>query len=326
MPLGSYTCWFEVTGLSAGREWVRFDRTQEYQPGAQECNGVFVDFDCYRDPVALAVDELEHYLPDIVSAEPVEVTWDGCGPDVERRLQWSGVRVRVWNTDDMPDGAVDVPEEVAGDPVALVRATVEQMSIGRLAAAANEVLAAQHQLDAARIRLRGQIVAAADVGVGRNHIARATERALSRRLVLQHLAAQDLRRQAARALPKDVASQVLLAVGTGDEVTLRVPHAGPAGPSDADDLAAGQPPADGQEDRAHDHALAVAEAALAALRSRLLEVRTSDGHEATANYLAGAVTGPRPAAVITRHPRAPRGHWEGPTGPDDSPARSGGVV
>lgn len=313
MVIGSYTCWFEVTGLSAGRDWVRFDRTREYESGAQECDGIFVDFDCYRDPLTLAVEELGRYLPDILSAEPVEVTYDD-GPEVERRLRWAGVRVRVWDTDDVPDDGAGDARKVACEPLALVQATFEQMATGRLASAASGVLAAQHDMDAARAKLRRQIVAAADDGVGRNHIARVTERALARRLVLQHLVAHDIRRQAERALPKSIADQVLLTVGTGDEVTLRLPHVVvPADLGDTAGLAATQTPADRQAEKAYREALTVAESALAALRSGLLVVRTSDGHEATANYLAAPATGFRPVAVITRHPHAPRGYWEGPT-------------
>jgi hypothetical protein len=209
---GTCTCWFEVTGLSAGNLWTRFDQVEENAPGG-EYTGDITSYDVC-DPVQFAVDELENALPDIVSVEPVYEDYE---TGAERRQFWAAVRVRVW-----PGG----PDDLIGQPVALVQATPDQLARARVKAAAREVEDAQRAVEDARSRLRGQIVAADIAGVGRNQIARITDQALARRLVLRHLAAHDLRAQALRLLPKEVGDQVDITIDTGDEVHLSLRPAG----------------------------------------------------------------------------------------------------
>jgi hypothetical protein len=92
-------------------------------------------------------------------------------------------------------------ESTTGDPVIVLTATDEQMTVGRLRYAVNDVRRALELVDEARTRLRDQIVAADQAFVGRNNIARETEGAWTRRLVLQFLAGYDLVREITRLLP-----------------------------------------------------------------------------------------------------------------------------
>ncbi len=108
---------------------------------------------------------------------------------------FTGLRILLWDTE---------PDLAEGTPDVIVTATDQQLGFGRLRRARAGVTAATEALTQARARLRAQtVIAAFDDGLGRNQIARETDRALVRRLVLQYLAGHDLVHEVLAALPTD---------------------------------------------------------------------------------------------------------------------------
>jgi hypothetical protein len=133
--------------------------------------------ECWDDPLEFARNELEGVLGRLAA---------DC-----RRLGATWARIVLWTR-----------ETVEGDPAIVIQATDEQMSIGRLHAAADEVKEALRGVESARRKLRNQVIA--EIGhLGRNQIAREIEGAWTRRLILQFLAGYDLIRDILRVLPHD---------------------------------------------------------------------------------------------------------------------------
>ena len=133
--------------------------------------------ECWDDPLEFARNELESVLGRLVA---------DC-----RQLAVTRARIVLWTR-----------ETAEGDPAIVIQATDEQMAIGRLHAAADEAKEALRGVEAARKRLRNQVIA--QIGLlGRNQIAREIEGAWTRRLILQFLAGYDLIRVILRVLPRD---------------------------------------------------------------------------------------------------------------------------
>lgn len=166
---------FEVQLREA--DWVVYD--QELAGGLSGCAGVHEHPDLWDDPVQYARDQLDKALAELV--------------DVGEGLGMRRARIVMW-----PYGGS------RQDPLAALQATDEQLAVGRLRNAANDVQWASGELEKARARLRSQVIAADAVDhLGRNRIARELEDGgWSRRLVLQFLAGYDLVRAVQRALPK----------------------------------------------------------------------------------------------------------------------------
>lgn len=132
---------------------------------------------CWDDPLEFASNELNKVLAGLAS---------DC-----RRLGMFRARVVLWTS-----------EAAEGDPAIVIRATDEQMAIGRLRAGADEIRDALRSVESARMRLRNQVIAENGL-LGRNQIAREVEGTWARRLILQFLAGYDIIRNVLLALPHD---------------------------------------------------------------------------------------------------------------------------
>jgi hypothetical protein len=133
--------------------------------------------ECWEDPLEFASCELDKVLAALAS---------DC-----RQLGMSRARIVLWAS-----------EAAEGDPAIVIRATDEQMAIGRLRAGADEIRDALRSVKSARMRLRNQVIA--EIGLlGRNQIAREVEGTWARRLILQFLAGYDMIQSVLRALPRD---------------------------------------------------------------------------------------------------------------------------
>lgn len=133
--------------------------------------------ECWDDPLEFARNELEGVLGRLAA---------DC-----RQLGVTRSRIVLWTR-----------EAAEGDAAIVIQATDEQMAIGRLLAAADEVKEALRGVESARRRLRNQVIA--EIGqLGRNQIAREIEGAWTRRLILQFLAGYDMIRVILRVLPHD---------------------------------------------------------------------------------------------------------------------------
>jgi hypothetical protein len=157
--------------------WVVYDKELAGGPGGRA--GVHEHPDLWDDPVQYARDQLDEALAELV--------------DVGEGLGMRRARIAMW-----PYGGS------RQDPLAVLQATDEQLALGRLRNAANDVQWAVRELEKARARLRSQVIAADAVDrLGRNKIARELEDGgWSRRLILQFLAGRDLVRSVQRALPR----------------------------------------------------------------------------------------------------------------------------
>ncbi|WP_154697866.1 hypothetical protein [Lentzea guizhouensis] len=152
------------------------------EPEWRDCLGVHEMTDCTDDPVEVATRQLDESLEVLA----------GYG----RRIGIRGVRIIMW-TGPNTDGGPDI----------VIPATREQMALGRLRDTVSDVEVALREVENARTRLRNQMVESDTIdGLGRNTIARTTEGALARRLVLQFLAGHDLVRTIRWALPRDWSS------------------------------------------------------------------------------------------------------------------------
>lgn len=171
---------FEV--LLSGERWVPYtaaalgvgehDVDIEYATDGRDLIGV------WQEPLEFARDELDKALAAFT-------------PELPGLKGFRGLRVLVWEGD-----------TTGGDPVVVLRATDEQLALGRLRRAAAEVHDALNLVEQARRRLRAQVIESNTVDrLGRNQIAREIERTWSRRLVLQFLSGHDLIRDIQRALP-----------------------------------------------------------------------------------------------------------------------------
>lgn len=137
----------------------------------------------------------EHCAEEVWDRTPVELAQDRLDEALADLCAYRGglpCRIVLWTDEGSPE-----------NPTVIISATEDQLAIGRLRAASDDVAHAVGELSAARRRLRNQILAAgAHMGLGRNVIAREVEHGgWSRRLVLQFLAGHDLIRAAQRALP-----------------------------------------------------------------------------------------------------------------------------
>ncbi len=157
--------------------WLPYDRDLwPIEPRWPDCLGVQRFDDCWDNPLDIATREFDDALSTLAGLG-VEI-----GVVAARIMLWRG-------------------ESTTGDAAIVLTATDEQMTVGRLRYAVNDVRRAIELVDEARTRLRDQIVAADHAFVGRNQIARETEGAWTRRLVLQFLAGYDLVREFTRMLP-----------------------------------------------------------------------------------------------------------------------------
>lgn len=165
---------FEVQLRDA--DWVVYDEELAGGPGG--CTGVHEHPDLWDEPVQYAQDQLDEALVELV--------------DVAEGLGMRRARIVMW-----PYGGA------RENPLVVLQATDEQLAVGRLRNAANDVQWAAGELEKARARLRSQVIAADAVDhLGRNKIARELEDGgWSRRLVLQFLAGHDLVCAVQRALP-----------------------------------------------------------------------------------------------------------------------------
>lgn len=173
---------FRYEGL-LGDRWVPYT-AEALGVGEHDVDAEFTGMidlpDIWQEPVKFAQDELDRVLGAITADDP------GLGG-------LAGLRILLWSR---------VPAE--GEPDVVIRASPEQLAVGRLRRAAGGVHAATEALRQARARLRAQVLAAAnDDHLGRNQIAREVDEALARRLVLQLLAGHDLIRDIRAALPPD---------------------------------------------------------------------------------------------------------------------------
>lgn len=180
MRVEDLTYRFEV--LLASERWVPYtaaalnvdedDVDIEYATDGRDMIGI------WQEPLEFARDELDQALAAFT-------------PELPGLKGFRGLRVLVWEG-----------HTTAGEPVVVLRATDEQLALGRLRRAAAEVQYALNLVDQARSRLRAQVIESNTVDrLGRNQIAREIERTWSRRLVLQFLGGHDLIRDVRRALP-----------------------------------------------------------------------------------------------------------------------------
>jgi hypothetical protein len=163
-----------------GREgWLPYDsELWPFEPPWHDCLGVHRLDDCWDEPLEVATRELDEALS----------TLAGLGVEIGV----AAARIVLWRGDGTD-----------GDANIMLTATDEEMATGRLRYAVNDVRRALHAVDEARTRLRDQILLADKALLGRNTIARETEGALTRRLVLQLLAGYDLVREITHMLPRD---------------------------------------------------------------------------------------------------------------------------
>jgi hypothetical protein len=174
---GPITWRFEVQRCD-GAEWTLLDSELLGEDDLWEDHiGTHDMPECWDDPLEFARNELEGVLGRLAA---------DC-----RRLGVPRARIVLWTR-----------ETAEGDPAIVIQATDEQMAIGRLHAAADEVKEALRGVEPARRRLRNQVIA--EIGyLGRNQIAREIEGAWTRRLILQFLAGYDMIRFILRVLPRD---------------------------------------------------------------------------------------------------------------------------
>jgi hypothetical protein len=178
MPKGGPITWrFEVQRCD-GAEWTPLDSELLGEDDLWDDHiGTHDMPECWDDPLEFARNELEGVLGRLAA---------DC-----RRLRVPRARIVLWTR-----------ETAEGDPAIVIQATDEQMAIGRLHAAGDEVKEALRGVESARRRLRNQVIA--EIGyLGRNQIAREIEGAWTRRLILQFLAGYDMIRFILRVLPRD---------------------------------------------------------------------------------------------------------------------------
>lgn len=176
---------FEVLlgGSDSGERWMPYSAAA-LGLGEHEVDSDYSDdrdMPCiWQEPTEFARAELDQALGAITAVDP----------GLSRLV---GLRVLVW------EGLT-----TDGEPVLVLRATAEQLALGRLRYAAAQVHAALQAVEQARRRLRAQVIEADTTDrLGRNRIAREIEAAWTRRLILRFLGGHDLIEQIRRALPAD---------------------------------------------------------------------------------------------------------------------------